>query len=206
MKNGDTLLISNENKLFLEDIYDNIENYSGIYTCEVTNPLVPDLTLRTGDIKIFKNNDIIPDTTYINESLCLGESITLGGAFFDCTNPNGIIIITDSVLNCPKAYVVEIVCTDCFNDKLLSVPTAFSPNGDNINETFLIPNLHQGLISRDNILTIYDQYGQVVFEQKNYANNWRGNDLSGRALPIGTYYYQFRYENQVTKGMISLIR
>lgn len=47
----------------------------------------------------------------------------------------------------------------------------FSPNGDGINETFVIP----GLLSLPNHhLTIFNRWGEIVFEAYNYKNDWNG--------------------------------
>jgi gliding motility-associated-like protein len=66
---------------------------------------------------------------------------------------------------------------------------AFSPNGDPDNQYWEIVNIEH---HPDATVTIYDQTGRKVFEQKGYANRWEGV-LNGRPLPEGVYYYVISY-------------
>ena len=65
------------------------------------------------------------------------------------------------------------------------IPNAFSPNGDGINETWVI----QYLNSYPNVdVAIFNRYGQSVFHSSGYGKNWDGT-YNGKVLPVGTYYY-----------------
>ena len=71
------------------------------------------------------------------------------------------------------------------------IPEGFSPNGDGINELFVIRGLEN---YPDNQLTIFNRWGEIVFEGKPYTNNFdgtstRGLTVGGNKLPSGTYYY-----------------
>ncbi|PWL39515.1 hypothetical protein DKG77_01375 [Flagellimonas aquimarina] len=74
----------------------------------------------------------------------------------------------------------------------LTIYNEFSPNGDGVNEFFKID-----CISRypNNVLQVYNRWGNIVYEQRSYNNDWDGTS-TGRAtvqkgdlLPVGTYYY-----------------
>lgn len=74
----------------------------------------------------------------------------------------------------------------------LTIYNEFSPNGDGVNEFFKID-----CISRypNNVLQVYNRWGNIVYEQRSYNNDWDGTS-NGRAtvqkgdlLPVGTYYY-----------------
>ncbi|WP_238944420.1 Ig-like domain-containing protein [Sandaracinomonas limnophila] len=67
-----------------------------------------------------------------------------------------------------------------------------SPNNDGINDVLIIP----GIKSYKNHLTIFNRWGNVVWEQENYQNSWGGETNQGDTvlstdlkLPDGTYYY-----------------
>lgn len=62
------------------------------------------------------------------------------------------------------------------------IPNVFTPNGDGNNEFFEIQNGQYF----ENTLSVFNRWGQEVFETKNYRNGWRATDL-----PDGTYYYIF---------------
>jgi len=65
------------------------------------------------------------------------------------------------------------------------VPNAFSPNGDGINDTWVINYLN----SYPSVtVQVFNRYGQVVFFSNGYGTNWDGNS-NGKPLPVGTYYY-----------------
>ena len=81
---------------------------------------------------------------------------------------------------------------------------AFSPDGDNKNDTWVIHNIE---LFPDNQLTIYNRWGDEVYKAKSYTNDkaWNGGDLQS-----GTYYYVLTttIENQARafKGFITMIK
>ncbi len=74
---------------------------------------------------------------------------------------------------------------DVHVEKLISVPNAFSPNGDGINDKWMIGNI-EGYPNC--IVKIFSRSGQLVFSSVGYNKPWDGT-LNGKPLPIGTYYY-----------------
>ena len=74
----------------------------------------------------------------------------------------------------------------------LTIYNEFSPDGDGINETFVIDCIEQ---YPNNTLEVYNRWGNIVYSTKKYLNDWDGTS-NGRAvinqsdkLPVGTYYY-----------------
>ncbi len=65
--------------------------------------------------------------------------------------------------------------------------TGFSPNGDGINETFVIIGLEQ---YPDNRLRVFNRWGEQVYYKVDYKNDWDGT-WEGEGLPDGTYFYVF---------------
>jgi gliding motility-associated-like protein len=70
------------------------------------------------------------------------------------------------------------------------VPQGFSPNNDSENDYFVIPEIVQyNHVS----IQIFNRWGNVIYEQDNYENNWDGrsnvNMSVGTELPTGTYFY-----------------
>ena len=94
-----------------------------------------------------------------------------------------------------------------------SIPNAFSPDGDGINDTW---NIRGGLYNYpNNNLLIFNRWGLKVYEADGYNNNWdgtnNGNSNSGNdsKLPVGTYYYVLDLNGNaknVKKGFIYLTR
>ena len=57
----------------------------------------------------------------------------------------------------------------------------FSPNGDGLNEVFEVENL----LYFDNVrFQVFNRWGQEVYSDSNYRNNWDGAGLSE-----GTYFF-----------------
>lgn len=69
-------------------------------------------------------------------------------------------------------------------DKVL-VPNAFSPNGDGINDTWIIEPLE---FFTESVTSVYNRYGQLIYSSKGYTKPWNGT-RNGNPVPIGTYYY-----------------
>ncbi|MFV0564195.1 MAG: gliding motility-associated C-terminal domain-containing protein [Flavobacteriaceae bacterium] len=71
------------------------------------------------------------------------------------------------------------------------IHNAFSPNGDGKNDTFFIEDIELF----ENTLKIYNRWGHLVYEAKNYKNDWNGSSEfglvinKGKKLPTGTYFY-----------------
>ena len=76
---------------------------------------------------------------------------------------------------------ISIVSCNCIQ----SIPAAFTPNGDGINDRWIINKQN---CFRQVDVNVYNRYGSLVFSKKNYENEWNGTYRS-KPLPDGTYYY-----------------
>ncbi|WKZ60279.1 MAG: BspA family leucine-rich repeat surface protein [Cyclobacteriaceae bacterium] len=76
------------------------------------------------------------------------------------------------------------------------VRTGFSPNGDTRNDFFQIDYIDLFPDTQQNRVTIYNRWGDVVFEISNYDNQSRvfsGLNKNGNELPSGTYFYKLEF-------------
>jgi len=58
-------------------------------------------------------------------------------------------------------------------------------------------------------IKVFDRWGRLVFESAGgYNNDWYGTSLSGKDLPVDTYYYIIDTggEGKVITGTVSIIR
>lgn len=90
------------------------------------------------------------------------------------------------------------------------IPDGFSPNGDGINDLFVIRGIQN---YPDNVFTIYNRWGNKVFFASPYQNTWDGKSMfglrvGGDDLPVGTYFYVLDPGNgsAIYKGTIYLNR
>ena len=153
---------------------------------------------------------ISSDMGSVEGMLMVGENATYM-ADFDITqeaiNAGGVsnsVIVTGTTVN-------SVIVTDSSDDGddldgntnddptetnlgvCLIVYSEFSPNGDGVNDNFVI-----GCIDNypNNKLEIYNRWGNIVYKMNNYNNEWNGasngrevfNDSND--LPEGTYYYK----------------
>ena len=88
--------------------------------------------------------------------------------------------------------------------KKLSVPNAFSPNGDGINDEWNIKYLNT---YPNATVIILNRYGEKVYSGRSQGKGWDGR-YGGTDAPAGTYYYLIDPRNgrKVTSGAITLIR
>jgi gliding motility-associated-like protein len=61
----------------------------------------------------------------------------------------------------------------------------FSPNGDNINDTWNIRALKD---FANCTVEIFNRWGQPIFRSNGYQQPWDGT-YNGKPLPVATYYY-----------------
>jgi gliding motility-associated-like protein len=61
------------------------------------------------------------------------------------------------------------------------IPNTFSPNGDNINDLFVIENL-EGF--KNVSLKIFNRWGRLLYQSDDYQNTWDGGNATD-----GTYFY-----------------
>lgn len=87
----------------------------------------------------------------------------------------------------------------------LQPPDIFSPNGDGINDKWIIRNIE----SYKNIeVKIFNRYGTLLFEKKGYdsSSSWDGT-YNNQNLPVGSYFYVLKTEgNNILKGVVSILR
>lgn len=103
-------------------------------------------------------------------------------------------------------FTTRQVVVTILHDNDFFVPTAFSPNGDGRNDyLFLRGNNLYGIR-----FTIYDRWGEKVFETTNQSVGWDGT-YKGKDLNPGVFTYVFTInfddESSVSKtGSVTLIR
>lgn len=117
-------------------------------------------------------------------------------------------VTDDNTCSNAADITVEVVC----REENYFVPNTFSPNGDGMNDVFYPRG--RGL-ARVQAMKIYNRWGQLVFEKRDFsandpANGWNGK-LGGQHLPPDVYVYMIEFvcENaQIVPmtGNVTLIR
>lgn len=92
-----------------------------------------------------------------------------------------VMLVASNDYNCFDTLVNVIRINDVF---LLHLPTAFTPNGDGINDEFRIQS--RGLVSAQ--LIVYNRWGEVIWKTDNAQDSWDGT-INGELVSQGMYYY-----------------
>lgn len=115
------------------------------------------------------------------------------------------LIAGHSLLGCADTVTRVIrVLSNC----VIGIPTAFTPNGDGKND-FLYPL--NGVKADQLVFRVYNRYGQLVFEGKEWTRKWDGK-VNGILQPTGVYAWFLSYihhdtrEKMFMKGTTLLIR
>ena len=126
---------------------------------------------------------------------------------FHFYNEIGSYVIEQVVFNnygCSDTSYQEINIEDTL---LVYIPNTFTPDGDGVNDLFKV--IGSDLYNKDFIFTIFNRWGEIVFEGHTPDEGWDGT-FRGNYCPIGTYVYQLvlknEGENNVYNGFAVLIR
>ncbi|MDZ4663570.1 MAG: gliding motility-associated C-terminal domain-containing protein [Bacteroidota bacterium] len=113
------------------------------------------------------------------------------------------VIDSNGCKNSDSVYVQYIECDD------FVVPQVFIPNDDGKNDYFVI----KGLYNKNIKLSVFNRWGNLVYESKAYDNSWNGSSNTAtpgsgnNKLPLGTYFYIIEFTDnpkEVLRGFIVL--
>jgi len=106
---------------------------------------------------------------------------------------------TDNNTNCYTEDSVKIIVIS-----KLFIPNAFSPNGDGLNDTWNIPAM---ILYPDATVTVFNRYGEIIYETKNYISKpWNGS-YRGKQQPNDTYVYVIKFaSDKFEKGTVTIVR
>ncbi len=99
--------------------------------------------------------------------------------------PNTTQTYTFSVVFLAGCTLYDILTVTVIPSTDLYFYNTMTPNNDESNDAFYIGNIEK---YPNNVLEIYNRYGQKVYTKTGYQNDWKGEYL-GNELPSGTYFY-----------------
>lgn len=135
-------------------------------------------------------------------------------------NEGGIVDASSKMISIPVEvndfgiFTLATVDKDFVVDDSVVIYNAVSPNGDGMNDYFIIKNIN---LFPNNTVRIYNRWGAKVYEASNYdpsgvgtsnvfAGHAEGKGVLGKEkLPSGTYFYDVRYE-KTDKGGSEIIK
>ena len=165
-----------------------------------------------GNIEVDPLPDVAIDRTNIPASLCSYDTVSFaitGEALYHYSWAPAAFVTGDTSkqgttrIVIPGATTVTVTATNQYGctsaDSVfiasgpcceLSLPNAFTPNGDGRNDVFrtITEGNHQIIFFR-----VMNRWGQSVFETENESQGWNGA-FNGVPQDAGTYYYAIRYK------------
>ena len=119
-----------------------------------------------------------------------------------CDRSDELAYVICNEYGCDTALVtVYINCIE------LTIFTAVSPNGDGFNDFFHISRIED---FPDNRLRIYNRWGNLVYDRREYENDWPGQFSDDTLLPDGAYFFILEWRDNdaefVQRGYLELFR
>jgi gliding motility-associated-like protein len=127
---------------------------------------------------------------------------------------NAVDIILDSrtvyvTLSDGKSFseTKDRVITLIYNFRDLDIPTAFTPNGDQANETWVITSANGTDQYQDAEVSVYNKRGTLLFRTQGFDTHWNGT-YNGEVLPVDTYFYtiDLKFNKVRYKGTVTILR
>lgn len=122
----------------------------------------------------------------ITPSATTTYALKFSSAAFPC-------IKTDSI----RITVVDPSTLDC---KDILLPTAFTPNGDGLNDTYGISNPF--VAGEILAFQIFDRWGNIIFETVNPLEKWDGS-YRGQPVNPGVFLYRIKFRCQGKEDLLS---
>ena len=166
----------------------------------VINRTIPDCNRSDGEIIVVRTTGGTEPYTYQ-----LDTAITQTGAFFDLPVGLYTLLITDS-RGCQESFEVDLTYKEL--DQIIRPYNTFTPNGDDMNDTWVIRGIESFQSSEVNV---YNKWGQQAHLNSPYNNEfgWDGRQ-NGSDLPEGTYFYVITVFNNCQEesiaGTVNIIR
>jgi gliding motility-associated-like protein len=172
-------------------------------TCQEGEELYNDLTWDNPMLICEETDDVVSYNIYFapteeGELILISSIDDSGTTTYEHQPEKGIagcyaVTALDTFLN--ESAFSNIFCVD--NCPNYTLPNTFTPNGDGRND-FFIPYPFCFIESVE--FNIFNRWGQLVYETDDPNINWTGENLNGKELPEGTYYYTCKVFEQRVSG------
>jgi gliding motility-associated-like protein len=137
----------------------------------------------------------------------LTDFLSDGSTYLPSQNSGTTEYFATQLVNGCQGPAASVIIT--FDECSIIIPTAFTPDGDNANDTWELNGIDQ--IFPKNKVYIYNRWGNLIFEsaEGSYeSNSWNGV-YNNELMPVGTYYFIIEYNDgnrSGETGIVSLIK
>ncbi|WP_431136567.1 gliding motility-associated C-terminal domain-containing protein, partial [Psychroserpens mesophilus] len=174
------------------------------FTFEIFESITPELSENgnffcTNENATIQNltNNIITDGSVEWYSTQNGNELLNNDYLLQDSESYYASITTDN--GCSSIDRLEVIVNIGPCDEDLLIPDGFSPNGDGINDTFVINNLEE--LYPNFKLTIYNRNGNKLYKGDINSPRWNGTTTTSRVgggvVPIGVYFYILEFNDGI---------
>ena len=136
---------------------------------------------------------------YLNNTLIPNANSNSYGA----TELGNYKVVINQTSGCIASNEFEFSIIEPFPD-VPNIPNVISPNGDGINDTWVIP---QEYVSGTNTeVLVLSPQGKVMLQTNDYQNNWPQNQLDFKDVNPVFYYIITTQDNKTRKGSITVVK
>jgi gliding motility-associated-like protein len=138
---------------------------------------------------------------YLNDVLISGA---VSNSYEATQGGNYKVVITQTVgCNISSELLFEVQESNQFPD-VSNIPNIISPNGDGINDTWIIPKEY--VTGTNTEVVIMSSQGKIVLKTNDYKNDWPQNVLDFKSVNPVYYYVITTQNNKTKKGSITVIK
>jgi gliding motility-associated-like protein len=133
----------------------------------------------------------------------LNDLLSVGSTYLPSQNSGTTEYFATQLVNGCQGPAASVFIT--FDECSIIIPTAFTPDGDNANDTWELNGIDQ--IFPKNKVYIYNRWGNLIFESAggNYeSNSWNGL-YNNELMPVGTYYFIIEYNDGNRPGETGIV-
>ena len=168
------------------------------YHCEVVVKVEKEV-----EVVSYPQSVLVPDTMLCKDCIIIADpgiadsyqwSTGTSGRYLQISEPGMYTVLMKN----NECTVTDSVSVSRYS-VVVSVPNAFTPNNDGLNDLFKV-------VANDDLfnykLQIYDRNGTVVFYSEDYNMGWDGS-YKGTPCPVSSYAWYLSFDSYQDNGMLS---
>lgn len=136
---------------------------------------------------------------YLNDTSINGAT----GNSYEVSQAGNYRVVVRQTSGCNASSEFTFVVIEAFPN-VTNIPNLISPNGDGVNDTWVIPQEY--VAGTNTEVIIISSQGEVVFQTKDYKNNWPVNEINFKDINPVFYYIITTQNNKTKKGSITVVK
>lgn len=123
---------------------------------------------------------------------------------YDVTSTGNYKVKITQQSGCAVVDEVSFLVNSVIDLNVVKIPNLISPNGDGINDTWVIPQ--EFSVGSNTKVEIRNSNGELVFTSDNYLNNWPESPIEFKQINPVFYYFIKPQDGATKKGSITIVK